>query len=61
MVRLKFCVVCHKIKKIGKWTAIDDKIEKELRRKFGKWEADMVQCEVCADVEVPNGTPSEVP
>jgi hypothetical protein len=51
-VKLHFCVVCHKIKKIGKWCAIDDKTEKELRTKFGKWDAIMVVCDSCSDVEV---------
>jgi hypothetical protein len=48
MVKIQFCANCHKVKKIGKWVAIDDKMEKHLRTNYGKWEASIVVCPDCS-------------
>jgi hypothetical protein len=48
MVKIQFCVKCHKVKKIGKWVAIDEKMEKHLRTNYGKWEATIVVCPNCS-------------
>lgn len=46
--RLQFCLTCHRVHIVGKWQKITKKIDSELRKNFGKWEADLVVCSDCS-------------
>lgn len=52
---LEFCVVCHKVHVVGKWQKITKKIEEELRKNFGKWQAELIVCPDCRSEEVLHG------
>lgn len=47
ITHLRFCTHCHQIFIVGKWQKINKKIEMELRKNYGLWEATMVLCEGC--------------
>jgi hypothetical protein len=44
---LRFCTKCHKIHIVGKWQKITKKIDGELKKNFGKWDAELCVCEDC--------------
>ena len=52
ITKYEFCVACHKVFIVGKWQKITKKIDMELRKNFGKWEAKMTYCESCLPKEV---------
>ena len=46
---IQFCVTCHRIHIVGKWQKITKKIDGELRKNFGKWEATLTTCDSCKE------------
>ena len=46
-INFRFCLKCHKIHIVGQSREINDKIARQLRDNFGKWDAELCVCEPC--------------